>query len=365
MRISFISPSVNMSGGTRVIAIYAQTLKQMGHEVCIVSPPPRPIPRIHKAKLWLKGRGWPDESARGKSYLDGIRLNHRILDRPRPIAEDDVPDGDVVIATWWATAEWIKTFSPRKGAKVYFIQHHEIHDYLPVDRVRATYRLPFHKIVIAQWLKRLMYEEYNDNFVDLVPNSVDRTQFFAPPRGKQPAPTIGLLYSRAPFKGLDIALAALRLVERRIPELRIISFGTEHPTLSLSLPKQTQYIFSPPQAEIRNLYASCDAWLTASRSEGFNLPALEAMACRTPIVSTRTGWPEEAIKSGVNGLLVDVDNISALAEGVEWVLLQTDTRWRELSAQAHATASEGSWDESARMFEEALKRACCRPMIAR
>jgi hypothetical protein len=30
----------------------------------------------------------------------------------------------------------------------------------------------------------------------------------------------------------------------------------------------------------------CDAWMTCSRSEGFNLPALEAMACRTPVVLT-------------------------------------------------------------------------------
>src|SRR5208282_5263036 len=48
--------------------------------------------------------------------------------------------------------------------------------------------------------------------------------------------------------------------------------------------------------------------LTASRSEGFNLPAMEAMACRTPVVSTRTGWPAEAVKTGINGVLVDVED---------------------------------------------------------
>jgi len=31
---------------------------------------------------------------------------------------------------------------------------------------------------------------------------------------------------------------------------------------------------------------------------------MEAMACRTPVVSTNTGWPSEAIKSGWNGILV-------------------------------------------------------------
>lgn len=357
MRISFISPSVNMSGGTRVIAIYARALVEMGHEVCIVSPPPRPIPRLQKARLWLKGLGWPDEHMRTKSHLNGTGLDHRILDRPRPVSEADVPDGDVVIATWWETAEWIKAFGPRKGAKVYFIQHHEVHEYLPLARVEATYRLPLHKIVIAQWLKRVMIEQYGDSFVDVVPNSVDRTQFFAAPRGKQASPTVGFLYSCAPFKGLDIALAALRIVGKQFPDLRLISFGSERPTSSLSLPKQTQFFLSPPQAEIRNLYARCDVWITASRSEGFNLPALEAMACRTPVVSTRAGWPEEAIESGRNGVLVEVDDVPALGAGLEWVLSLNDDRWSDLSARAFATASLGSWEDSARMFEKALQRA--------
>jgi glycosyltransferase involved in cell wall biosynthesis len=32
---------------------------------------------------------------------------------------------------------------------------------------------------------------------------------------------------------------------------------------------------------------------------------MEAMACRTPVVATRTGWPAEAIVAGFNGACVD------------------------------------------------------------
>ena len=288
MRITFISPTVNMSGGVRVMAIYARALMKMGHDVCIVSPPPASSPPMRKLKSWLRGNGWP-EDATGRSHLDGSELDHRILDRWRPITDDDVPDGDVVIATWWETAEWVGTLSARKGAKVYFIQHHEIHDYLQVARCHATYRLPFHKIVIARWLKRVMSEQYGDSTVDVVPNSVDRTQFFAPVRGKQLRPSVGFLYSKVNFKGLDLTLAALRIVRERIPDLRMISFGSERPSPDLALPKGTEFFHLPPQDELRNLYARCDVWLTASRSEGFNLPALEAMACRTPVVSN-SSW---------------------------------------------------------------------------
>ena len=127
------------------------------------------------------------------SHLDGSGLDHHVLDRWRPVTDVDVPDGDVVIATWWETAEWVNALSPNKGAKVYFIQHHEIFPYLPVERCEATYRMPLHKIVVARWLQQVMSTRYGDEIVDVVPNSVDRTQFFAADRGKQSTPTVGVL----------------------------------------------------------------------------------------------------------------------------------------------------------------------------
>ena len=120
-----------------------------------------------------------------------------------------MPDADVVVATWWETAEWVNALDPRKGAKVYFIQHHEVFPYLPVDRSRATYQLPLRKVVISRWLLDVMREEYGDGSVDLVPNSVDSAQFFAAPRGKQSVPTFGFIYSTSGFKGLNVMLAAL------------------------------------------------------------------------------------------------------------------------------------------------------------
>ena len=272
----------------------------------------------------------------------------------------DVPDGDLVIATWWETAEWVNALSPNKGAKVYFIQHHEIFPYLPVDRCEATYRMPLHKIVVARWLQQVMSTRYGDETVDLVPNSVDKTQFFAADRGKQSNPTVGVLYSTTPSKGFDLALSAFQIAREKFPSVRILSFGSQQPDNQLALPKGAEYLFCPPQDQIRDVYSRCDLWITASRSEGFNLPAMEAMACRTPVVSTRTGWPAEAVKTGINGVLVDVEDQVGLAKGIQWVLSQNDRDWRSLSANAYATVASSSWKESADMFERALKKACRR-----
>jgi len=363
VRITFILPVANLNGGSRVVAIYARELTRRGHDVSVIAPPPEPIALRRKIKDWLKGGGWISNAERRKSHFDDTEIDCCILDQWRPVSNEDVPDGDVVIATWWETAEWVNALSPRKGAKAYFIQHHEIFPYLPVDRCRATYRFRFHKIVVASWLKQVMKSEYQDEHVDFVPNSVDRNQFFSSARSKQHLPTIGLLYSTSDFKGVDISLSAINAVRRRIPGARVLSFGRLRPSPRLQLVDEVKFFFSPPQDMIREIYSNCDVWLTSSRSEGFNLPAMEAMACRTPVVSTRTGWPEEAIKCGWNGVLADINDVKGLAEGVEWVLSRSNDEWQKLSANALETVAGSSWEASASMFEQALQRACERAAL--
>jgi len=360
VRITFVLPVVSLSGGNKVIAIYARELARKGHTVRIVSPPPKQTPFKQKVRSWAKGSGWPRDTKYTRSHLDGSELDHRLLDRWRPIVDDDVPDADIVIATWWETAEWVNALSPKKGAKVYFVQGHEVFPHLPIARCRATYRLPLHKIVVARWLKELMLEEYGDGVVDLVPNSVDKAQFYSAPRLQQRVPTVGFLYSGVWIKGLDVTLTALKIVRQRRPQLRLISFGAMEPIAKLPLLDRTEFSFSPKQDEIRSLYCGCDVWVTASRTEGFNLSAIEAMACRTPVVSTRTGWPAEAIRSGWNGFLVEIDDTDAIVAGIDSVLSQNSDDWQTMSANAYATVAESSWSTSAAMFERALAHACQR-----
>lgn len=356
MRITFILPVVSMGGGIKVVGIYAKALADKGHKVVLISPPLPDMPLRRKIKSFITGHGWPDHRQPG-SHLDGLGLDHRLLDRWRPVTDADVPDADVVIATWWETAEWVNALSECKGQKCYFIQHHEVHEHVPAERSRATYLMPLHKIVIAKWLKNVMRDEYMDEDVDLVPNSVDHDQFFAEVRGKQANPTVGFLYSPSKYKGVDVTMQAISRLRAAFPNLRVISFGAYEPKKDEGFDARIEFNCSPDQDKIRDLYAQCDVWLTASRTEGFNLPAMEAMACRTPVVSTKAGWPEEAVVTGRNGALVDVDDVDALAQGAATILALPDDKWRVMSRNAYETVASSSWQESASQFEIALERA--------
>ena len=360
MNITFLAPALTLDGGTRVIAIYAQLLTRMGHRVVVAVPKPR-LPSLRTRVRALR-RGvlcdalgqWAER--RAPSHFDGVDVEVIRANRRGVIVPSDIPDADVLVATWWETAEWALAMPRSKGAGCYFIQHHEVFDYLPVQRVRATYRSQLHKIVIARWLADVMRVEYGDSDVDLVPNAVDHAMFYGSSRRKQSLPTVGLMYSSTPFKGVPVAIEALRILRQKLPSLRILSFGiSAHPDFR-DLGDIVTYAHSPPQCQIRKIYNSIDVWLSASVSEGFNLPALEAMACRAPVVSTRHGWPAEAISCGKNGYLVEINNAGGLAERMLDVLLMPNAAWQEMSRTATATAKAYSWQRSAELFVRALER---------
>jgi glycosyltransferase involved in cell wall biosynthesis len=358
MKITFVLPTASLAGGIRVVAIYAALLKKRGHEVFLVSTPPSQPSVLQQAKYLLKNWYWLSRTTKkGRSHLDNVDVSHHIIDRCRPVVDADVPDADVVVATWWETAEWVANLSESKGAKAYFIQHHELFDFLPKQRVEATYSLPLHKITIAKWLVELMGTRYGDFSVSLVPNSVDTKQFYAPPRGKQTIPTVGMLYSDVYAKGCDLSLTALSLAAKKIPNLHLVAFGVQKLSPNLPLPLGSQYIRQPPQNIIKDIYASCDVWLCGSRAEGFHLPPLEAMACRCPVVSSQVGGSVETIENGVNGYLVPVGDSKALANKLVDILSLPDEEWRAMSDAAYITVTRYTWEDATDLFESALYAA--------
>ena len=165
MRVTFITPTMSLGGGSRVIVIYAQALVRMGHTVRIIFQPPKQTSERKKVASLIRNPRRLNDQQPLKSHLDGSGLDHFMIDTWRSITNDDVPDADIVIATWWQTAEWVNAFSPNKGAKVYFIQHHEVFPYLQIERCEATYRMPLRKIVVARWLQQVMYAGSMDKVV--------------------------------------------------------------------------------------------------------------------------------------------------------------------------------------------------------
>ncbi len=355
MKIIFVIASAfSLSGGDRIIASYADCLQKQGHEVVVVSRPRSPRTIRERISDLLNGQGWHSEPS--TTHFDSLTFPRYVIDEFRPIVDADLPDADVVIATWWETAEWVAKLLPSKGAKVYFIQHHEVFDHLPQAQVEASYRLPLHKITIAQWLVDLMQTQYNDDCVSLVPNSVNTKQFYAPSRGKQAVPTVGMTYAPVAWKGSDISLQAFKLAARKIPGLRLVVFSSSRLAPEFSLPDNAEFFFRPPQSKLKELYAQCDAWLFGSRLEGFGLPILEAMACRTPVIGTPAGAAPELLADGA-GLLVSPEDPEAMANAIVQIYQSSEADWKAMSDLAYEKATSYTLDHATVLFESALQVA--------
>ena len=355
LRITFVLPTLDMTGGGRVAALYADRLTQRGHRVCVVATR-EPGPSVRDVlRSLIKHREWPWAKSAGPSHFDGLACEIRRLNHVGPVTNRDVPDADVVVATWWETAEWVAGLSRQKGAKVHFVQDYETWGG-PLERIDASYRLPLAKIVIAEWLRDLLIQRFGQSTLALVANSVDTRQFFADPRGKQAVPTVGLTYTSYRRKGTDISIAAYEKAAKAIPGLRLRTCGNGPPSPDLPLPAGAEFTLKARDGVLRGLYAGCDAWLFGTRSEGFGLPILEAMACRTPVIGTPAGAAPELLARG-GGALVPPEDPDAMAEAIVRICRLPDADWRALSDAALATATAYSWEQATDRFESALRRA--------
>lgn len=333
MRITFVLPFASLAGGTRVVADYAAELTARGHQITVVSQPDQSA----RPGLWARLRGRRAGPGRAPTpLLDFLGPRHVILDRPRPVTDADLPDADVVVATWWETAEWVAALSPAKGRKFQLLQDYEMFPHLPADRVAASFRLPLRKLAVSGYIRDQVRDNHGVNDIAVIPNAVDSGRFDAPPRHRNATLRVGFLYAPAPRKNLGLALAAVRAAQARLPGLRVTSFGASPPLPDHPLPPATEYRRNPPQSDIPAIYASCDLWLFTSRNEGFGLPILEAMACRTPVLATRAGAAPDLI-DGKNGLLLDPDP-QAFAGAIARFHAMGDAEWQGFSTAAWQTA---------------------------
>ncbi|HVS72856.1 MAG TPA: glycosyltransferase family 4 protein [Phycisphaerae bacterium] len=362
MRITFLLPPDGLYGGIRVLATYAHALALRGHAVTVLQPQ-HPKPSLRQTLRSLRHtRHLPKPPDAGPSYFDNLpaplppgSFQRLKLPHTAPITAQDVPDADIAIATWWETVEWLQALPASKGKKVHFMQDYETwagH----VGRVDATCRLPIPKIVIAQWVADLLQTKFHQAPIARIPNAVDTTLFNAPQRSKNPTPAIGFTYTPMHNKGADIAIQAIHIARQQLPTLRVLSFGSMQPTPTLPLPPDTDFRFRVPDAELPKIYAACDAWLFPSRIEGFGLPLLEAMACRTPVIAAPAGAAPELLANGTGsgGILVPQEDPQSMANAILTIARMPNDQWQSLSTTAHHTATSYTWQDATTKLEKTL-----------
>lgn len=98
----------------------------------------------------------------------------------------------------------------------------------------------------------------------------------------------------------------------------------------LGLSKRVRLLGYVPNEDLPLLYRGAGAFCFITRYEGFGLPVLEAMMCGVPVIaSTHAALPEVV---GEAGLKIDPDDVPAMADAMERVLLDDSLRNRMTKA---------------------------------
>jgi glycosyltransferase involved in cell wall biosynthesis len=359
MRIAFVLPgrSIKPSGGFKVVYEYANLLTQRGHEVAVVHPW-ECVP-VESLAARIRGRIWAARLGRKRAAIASwFDLDDRVkLPLVADLSAANLPAADALIATAWHTAPWVSAAAPGKGAGFYLIQGYETWDG-DVDVVEATWRLPLRKIVISGWLEEIAAELGESRRTSRVPIGLDldRLGVDIPLAGREPR--IGAIWSAGKAKGGDELVATLQAVKVRNPSIGATMFGTApRPEI---LPAWIEYTMLPDPEELRAIYNSCSIFVQASRSEGWGLPACEAMLCGCALVTVANGGSREYAVDGETALIVSPEAGGDLAARVT-ELLEDDELRRRLAERGRRHLQPYTWERSVSQFEEVLEHGTVDP----
>lgn len=162
-----------------------------------------------------------------------------------------------------------------------------------------------------------------------------------------------------PLKGHEEFIRAAALVAARCPDADFLVVGEDRTQNRENLSRleglcaesglARRVHFTGWVDDLASLLIASDVFVSASRTESFGLAILEAMACGSAIVATRTEGAQELLADAESGHLVEIGDVNRIAERI--VRLLSDSRERKaLGESASCVAREHFGLE--RMVEE-------------
>ena len=168
----------------------------------------------------------------------------------------------------------------------------------------------------------------------IVPNGVDPV--FTPAGERAEGDYVLAVGTLEPRKNLEGAVEAARLAGVELRVAGAVGWGGV---------AVDGWVGEPSDGELAMLMRGARCLVYPSLYEGFGLPVLEAMACGTPVVTSRGGATEEV--AGGAAVLVDPRDPAAIAAGIE----AAARRREELVAAGRARAAPFTWESSADLVE--------------
>lgn len=192
-----------------------------------------------------------------------------------------------------------------------------------------------------------------------VPLGVDTTVFRPAETARVPGRIVAIASADVPLKGVAHLLEAVaKLRTERNVELTLVTRltpggPTERMIAELAIGDVVRVVSGIDDSALADLLASAELACVPSLYEGFSLPTVEAMACGTPLVVTRTGaLPEVAGPDDECATLVPPGDTEALAAGLADLLDDPRRRDRLGNAGRARALRRYSWTSVAAATSE-------------
>jgi glycosyltransferase involved in cell wall biosynthesis len=175
-------------------------------------------------------------------------------------------------------------------------------------------------------------------------------------QGRDGTVRIGFMARPQPGKGLPDFMAAIGLMTEQLRNRIAVTVMALGP-LDVPPPCLRWTVVRPGgDRAIASILAGSDIFVSSSRSEGFGLPALEAMACGCAVVTSDNGGCREYARHQANCLMYPPGDSAQLARCIGRLVDDAGLR-RRLSAGGIRTASAFTWQRSRGQLLRALGRA--------
>ena len=192
---------------------------------------------------------------------------------------------------------------------------------------------------VSNYLASLASETFSLNKeIKVIHNFIDADVFKPKPRkSRMHTPKDYFLITHAsnfrPIKNVILLLEAFRRFSKDKTNVHLDLIGTgpdreraeryvNYHDLSLKVS------FLGVREDVPALFSNSDVLVVSSRNESFSLTAAEAMACSTPVIATRVGGLPEVVRDGIDGLLIESENVNELVAALEQLYKNPGERMR-------------------------------------
>lgn len=164
-----------------------------------------------------------------------------------------------------------------------------------------------------------------------------------------------------PRKNVFNVVRAFRAIYKRYPDYMLVLGGRaegeyvqamKRYIASEGIQARVRFIGHLNDGQLSYVYKRAQALVFASFIEGFGYPVLEAMACGTPVITSRSTSLGEICQNG-SALLVDPSSVQELASAMERIA-QDKNLMQELICNGHKQAVQFSWEKAGRRMVDTI-----------